>query len=317
MDAELLRINDICWGYRLGRVIEIGCRIGLFGTLSGAERNLEEISARCKTKTDLTEKLLIACCAMGFVERKAETFINTNLAEKYLVPGKELYQGDIILHSANVRENWDRFADEIFLEPHAKEDESARQWHFIRGMDNIASSGRLDVFLSSVDLGGKKNMLDVGGGPGSYSIAACTKYQQLKATVWDLRETISIAKEYISRAGMQERVSVQEGNWDADGFGEGYDVVLMSNILHGTAWNSQMKLKKAFDAMVDGGTLVVQEFLLNDAKTGPVVPSLFNIMVGAYSESELLSVIEEAGFSNTKITGENEDIGSWWVTAVK
>jgi hypothetical protein len=57
--------------------------------------------------------------------------------------------------------------------------------------------------------------------------------------------------------------------------------------------------------------------LLNDEKSGPLMPALFNVMVGAYTKAELITVIEGARFSDIKIAGENDEIGSCWVTAVK
>jgi hypothetical protein len=78
-----------------------------------------------------------------------------------------------------------------------------------------------------------------------------------------------------------------------------------------------MKLKKAYDSMADGGLVVIQEFLLNDKKTGPLVSALFNVMVGAYSKTELISVVESAGFTNAELVASSEQLGSNWVTARK
>jgi len=78
-----------------------------------------------------------------------------------------------------------------------------------------------------------------------------------------------------------------------------------------------MKLKKAYDSMVDGGLLLVQDFLLSDEKTGPLIPALFNVMVGAYSRCELLSLIEDAGFVNANIVVSSEEIGFTWMRAEK
>lgn len=317
MDEGLARINDICWGYRLSRVLELACRTGMFEAIESGNAGIKEICEACGTKEEHTEKLLIACCGLGLIERRGGVFSNAEIASKYLVASSKYYQGDIILHSANVRENFDRFAKEIYAQPKEQETEAEKWDHFIRGMNNLASTGRLEMFLSSVDLTGKKKMLDVGGGPGSYSIAACEQNHDLEAVVWDLPQTVAIAKEYIAKAGLEGRVKVQEGDWDNDSFGQGYDIVVMSNILHGPGWDCKDKLSKAFDALVDGGTLAVQEFLLNDEKDGPLIPALFNVMVGAFAKSELLAVIKEAGFGDIKITGENAAIGSWWVTAKK
>ncbi len=62
---------------------------------------------------------------------------------------------------------------------------------------------------------------------------------------------------------------------------------------------------------------MVQEFLLNDGKSGPLIPALFNIMVGAYSEGELLSLIREAGFAGGEIVMRSEEIVCSWITAEK
>jgi hypothetical protein len=160
-------------------------------------------------------------------------------------------------------------------------------------------------------------MFDVGGGPATYSILACKKYPELYATVFDVPETIAIARPIIEAEGLADRISVQEGSWETDDFGQGNDVVLFSNVLHGPASMAPLKLKKAFASMVSGGLLVVQEFTLNDDKTGPLVPALFNVMVGAYSQAELSQVIIDAGFIGFRIEAANEEIGCTWTTALR
>ncbi|MCK5172593.1 MAG: methyltransferase, partial [Planctomycetes bacterium] len=176
-----------------------------------------------------------------------------------------------------------------------------------------ASRGKF--FLESIDLSDRKRLLDVGGGPGSYSIAACKKYKHLNAVVFDLKETTEIAKEVIASENLSDRITTTVGNWDVDEFGTGYDVVIMSNILHGIFDEASMKLRKAYNALEPDGILAVQEFLLDDKKDGPVVAALFNMMVGAFSQSELLDVITQAGFVDAKIVSVNESIGSDWATA--
>ena len=77
-----------------------------------------------------------------------------------------------------------------------------------------------------------------------------------------------------------------------------------------------MKLDKAYRSMIPGGLLVIQEFLLDEDKSGPLVPALFNLMVGAYSSSELIDAIRAAGFANPKTAAADPSIGSAWITAV-
>jgi len=146
---------------------------------------------------------------------------------------------------------------------------------------------------------------------------ACQKYPQLTATVFDLPETIAIAHKFIEEAGLMDRISLRGGSWETDDFGSGNDVVLFSNVLHGPTSMAAMKLKKAFDSLESGGLLAIQEFALNDNKTEPQLPALFNVMVGAYSKRELIEQITQAGFINANVVIENEQIGCTWITASK
>jgi hypothetical protein len=317
MDQGVKAIDDLNWGYRAARVLHVASGLGIFTILSGGKMSAGQICEKAGTVPEMTERLLIGCVALGLLSKEGQMYENTPLAQKYLVKGEPLYQGDIIAHSAGVWDFWDCLADQLKGTAAPREAMGFDHGSFIRGMHNIAVVGRAEMFLDSVDLSGRKQLFDVGGGPGTYSVEACRKYPELRAIVFDLAETVAIAREMIAAQGMSGRVNVRAGSWDDDDFGQGNDVVLLSNILHGAGSNAAMKLKKAFDSMVDGGLLIVQEFLLNDEKTGPLIPALFNIMVGAYSRGELLDEIERAGFTDGELKSSCEQIGCSWVTALK
>jgi predicted O-methyltransferase YrrM len=254
---------------------------------------------------------------MGLLRKHQDQYENTELAETFLVRRNRLYQGDIIAHSATVWNFWSGLENQIRLEPVPRDEQAEEHRDFIMGMDNIALAGRGQMFVENVDLSGRKKLFDVGGGPGTYSIAACRRYPELSAIVFDLPETIEITKEVLAREKIQDRITVQAGDWAKDSFGENNDVVLFSNVLHGPASQAPMKLNKAYDSMEKGGLLVVQEFLLNNEKTGPLIPALFNIMVGAYSQAEMSSGIEKAGFTGPRTVASSEEIGCGWIVAKK
>jgi SAM-dependent methyltransferase len=310
-------LSDLNWLYRSARVLHIANRLDIFTILAEKPLSAEQISLTCRTRPVMTDKLLIACTAMGLLEKEGFKYSNTDLARTYLVQGEKLYQGDIIAHSASVWDFWDRLADEISEESPPRNVKPDEHRNFIMGMHNVAVAGRVQLFLENIDLSGRKKLFDAGAGPGTYSIEACRRYPKLKAVLFDLPETIAIAKQMIAQNSMQDRVSVREASWDTDDFGHDNDVVLLSDVMHGLDSNAEMKLKKAYDSMLPGGLLVVQEFLLNDPKTGPLIAALFNIMVGAYSEKELLSIITQAGFTEPKLVASSEKLGANWVTAGK
>ena len=188
---------------------------------------------------------------------------------------------------------------------------------FILAMHNMAMAGRAAALADLVDLRGRRTLMDVGGGPGTYAMALCERWPDLRATVFDLPETIAIAREVIGRLGMTDRVGTLVGDWDKNEFGEGNDAVLLSNIMHGSASGAEMKLAKAARSLVPGGLLIIQEFLLNAEKTGPLIPALFNVMVGAFSEPELTARVAAAGFTDIRVLPMPATAGTTLVTAIK
>jgi hypothetical protein len=317
MQEMVTRLYDLMWGYRAARVLHAANNLDIFTVLSGTEMSAEQICQKIEGKFEMTEKLLIACAAMGLLEKQGSKYKNTELAQTFLVRGQELYQGDIIAHSGSVWNFWNTLEDQVRLEGSSGKNKVDEHRNFIMGMRNIAVAGRAQMFTDAVDLSARRRLFDVGGGPGTYSIAACRLYPELRAVVFDTPETVAIAEEVIAKEQMQDRVSVQAGHWETDSFGRDNDVVLLSNVLHGPGSQAEMKLNKAHDCLVPGGLLAIQEFLLNDQKTPPLIPALFNIMVGAYSASELLSIVEGEGFSGCKVVSTCERLGCSWITATR
>ena len=77
--------------------------------------SLDEIAKLCSAKPELLEKVLIACSAMGLLHREGSLYQNTESAERYLVEGRPLYQGEIIAHSAMGWKFWDSLPDDVLL----------------------------------------------------------------------------------------------------------------------------------------------------------------------------------------------------------
>lgn len=316
MENGLAYLNKLTWECRASRVLHVAALLKLFTYLDSKSMACKELAKASQSRPEILEKVLIACCALGLLEKKGDLYNNTDLSQQYLVEGRPQYQGHIIAHAARVWDYWHNLPN-LVLEKPLTSDEACDHRNFILGMRDITMAGRGQMFLDHIDLSGRKKMYDVGGGPGLYSILACQKYPELTSTLFDLPETVDIARSFVEESKLTDRITLQPGSWETDDFGCGNDVVLFSNVLHGPMSMAAMKLKKAYDSMVPGGIVVVQEFALNDEKTGPEIPALFNVMVGAYSRAELIDQIIQAGFVNAKIVVENDDIGCTWFTADK
>jgi len=290
-------LRELAWAFRESRVLQVANSLGVFSILSKGPFTAREVAKRSGSDLEMTEKLLIACTALGLTRFDGERYANSNLANMYLVKGKPFYQGDWIAHASDLWNEWSNLDDWVGGNKPSEEDEHRR---FIMAMHDIAVGGEAEELATHVDLKERKLLFDVGGGPGTYSIILCKHNPQLRATIFDLPETIRITKEVIKQFGMSDRVSTREGDWNKDDFGKGNDVVLMSNILHGPGSRAEMKLQKAFKSMNKGGLLIIRDFILSESKTGPLSSALFNIMVGAYSIQEITGLITDSGFVNVR-----------------
>ena len=152
MDNKVKTWRDFSWDYRAARVLQIANKIDIFTTLSNKKMSSGQLAQKCRTKPDLTERLLIACAAMGLLNKRGNRYSNTELSKTYLVRGQKLYQGDIIAHSSATWNFWNSLADEIWQEPAPGDKKADVHRNFIMGMHNIAVAGRADVFIKNINL---------------------------------------------------------------------------------------------------------------------------------------------------------------------
>lgn len=317
--TALLELN---WQYRASRALMTAHQLGIFEALREPKTGAD-VAAQCGTDTGMTEKLLIACCSLGVVRRDGDHFVLTRLACDTLLPESARYLGGVLDHSETLWWVFTGLPDIIRTggrgaAPKPPEAFVSR-WHenWIWAMHGNAANGVAQWVARQLDLSDRSLLLDVGGGPGTYSIALCQRFTNLKAVVWDVSQTIAIAEQVIERFHMKDRIAVQEGDWNRDEFGEGYDCLLMSNILHGPGSQAETRLEQGMRALVPGGLLIAHDFLLNNDKSGPLPAALFNLMIGAYTVNELIAVIRSVGFADASLIAYNGQRGAGIVTAMR
>ena len=108
--------------------------------------------------------------------------------------------------------------------------------------------------------------------------------------------------------GLADRFQFSAGDLlDAD-FGSGHTIATLGHILHSEGeQRSRALLKRVFEALGPGGTIAIQEFLVNDDRTGPPQGLIFavNMLVNTdngntYSVKEIGEWLKSAGFVNVR-----------------
>src|SRR5262249_9731925 len=78
-----------------------------------------------------------------------------------------------------------------------------------------------------------RQMLDIGGAHGAYSLALCQRHPQLQATILDLPQAVKFAAALLARSGMCDRVRHITGDALTTDLGEArYDLIFMANLVH-------------------------------------------------------------------------------------
>ncbi|MDO9287245.1 MAG: class I SAM-dependent methyltransferase [Thermodesulfovibrionales bacterium] len=310
---EAKELMKLWGGFRASRVLLTANNYRVFDFLTKAI-SAKEISKRLKTDIRATEILLDALTGIGLLKKHKNIYSNAPLASKFLVSGKPYYQGDILRHANTLWQNWSGL-DEVMKtgKPYRKAHDHKS---FILGMHNLALLKAKDI-VKQIGLKGIKTALDLGGGPGTYSIEMAKN--GVDVTLFDRPETVEIAKRIVNNSpqpplNLRGGINFIQGDFINDNIGNGYDLIFASQILHsGSEKDNIQLLKKCRKALNRGGRMVIQEFYILKDRAHPLPGALFsvNMLVNTpggrcYSPDEMKKWLLKAGFKKTeeKVLGD-------------
>jgi SAM-dependent methyltransferase len=107
-----------------------------------------------------------------------------------------------------------------------------------------------------------RDMLDVGGGHGYYSVALCRRHPSLRSTILDLPQAVAESAPLLSREDVAGRIAYRPGDARVAELGsEAYDLVFVGNLVHHLDESSGRALtRRIATALRAGGYCVVLDF---------------------------------------------------------
>jgi ubiquinone/menaquinone biosynthesis C-methylase UbiE len=252
----------------------------------------------------------------GFLAKEGTHYKLTPESAVFLDKRSPAYMGGMagFLSAPHHRDNFGRLAEAVRkggtvagegsnLAPH---DEF---WvEFARSMGGLAMVGA--EFIATT-IGAKEGkpmkVLDIAAGHGMFglSIARMNPAAQIVALDWP--NVLAVAEENARKFGVADRWSKKPGSAFEAEYGEGYDYILLTNILHHFDHAGNVKLmKRVHAALKPGGKAITLEFVPNPDRVSPPVPAAFSLVMlantdsgDAYTFAEFDKIFSEAGFSKT------------------
>jgi SAM-dependent methyltransferase len=289
--------------WREGRIVLTAVELDLFSAI-GDGATAAEVARRLAVDPRGTGCLLHALAALGLLEKRGESFHNGPVAARFLCAGSPDERRGALLHGAALWHRWSALTECVRTGRPAERGprDAADTGSFIAAM-HANSTQRAPALIAALDLSGVRRVLDVGGGSGGYAIALARALPGIRVEVLDLADVVPLTQRYVREAGVADRVTTRVGDLNADDFGTGHDLVLISAICHmnGPAANADL-IRRAARALVPGGRVVVLDHILEPDRTAPVAGAIFavNMLVntpagGNYTEAEYFAWFRDAG----------------------
>ena len=221
-----------------------------------------------------------------------------------------------VLHAADLWDHWSGLTTRV---AGGKPSAPARLDYlraFVGAMD-ITGRPLAPRIVATVNPAGARKLLDLGGASGTYTKAFLDAVPGMQATIFDLADVITLARERLTAAGYIDRVTLVAGDYLTDPLPGGHDLAWLSAVIHSNGAEETLALfRKVYGALTTGGRIVIRDHVMSEDRTAPRAGALFNINMlvatragRTYTYPEIEDALQQAGFRQVRLIqgGESMD----------
>ncbi len=313
-------ILQVGLGFMASKALLTAVELDLFSRLAEGPRTGGDLAEALGLHPRGAADFLDALVALGFLERSEDVYRNSPSADTFLDREKATYIGGI-LEMANSRlypfwgsltealrtgepQNEHKHGGDVFDAIYRDQEGLER---FLHGMTGL-SMGKALVIAERFPWADYRTVLDVGGAVGCLPVAVAQRHPHMSGGVFELPRVRPVFEKYVASFGLEDRLTFHGGDFFTDDL-PGADVIVLGQILHG--WGLEEKrllLKKAYDALPDGGAVLVYDAIIDDDRkenTFGLLASL-NMLIETrsgfeYTVADGRAWMAEAGFRSSRI----------------
>lgn len=304
---DLVELASLYWQ---SAALNAGVSLGVFEHLAAGPASAATVAEQLHTAPMHTEALLDSLCGLEVLEKTDALYAIVPDLLPLLNPASPDCLLDALHFNADLFGLWARLPESIRDgkpvlpdNPHLGQDPE-RMKRFVRGMHSRAGIMARGV-LSYLTFPPNTTWLDVGGGPGTFSLKLLEQDPSYRATVLDLPPVVAAAAEIHAGNPALEQLTFQGGDYHTADFPKAQDVVLYCGALHQEPEEGIHALfERMRAALKPDGHLYVIDLMLDAGRTTPVYSTLFqlNMMLmrptsHVYSVGRLQTLLKDTGFT--------------------
>lgn len=304
--------------YQRSAALKGAIELEVFTAIGEGNTSAPSIAARCHTSERGMRILCDYLVIIGFLTKEGSNYGLTPDTAMFLDRRSPAYIGTAarFLASSTLVDAYQdvsaivRKGGEVFS-PHGTMDPDHPVWvEFARSMaPMMALPAEAIAKLAGAEKGAPWKVLDIAAGHGLFGIAIARQNHNATIVAVDWSRVLEVAREHAVSAGVAARYQVLPGSAFEVEFGEGYDIVLLTNFLHHfDPATCETLLRKVAAALKPGGRAITFEFVPNEDRVSPPITAAFSmVMLGtteagdAYTFSEYDRMFRNSGFGHSEI----------------
>jgi SAM-dependent methyltransferase len=297
-------------------ILGAAARHGIFTALERNPDTAENVAKETGISFRGAQALLDGLTGLGLLTLSDRRYQNTPDASAFLVKGKSSYLGAMAEVMMEDLGTWQKLPEAaktgLPSAPNTADVADNPFWHAL--VPAIAALSFPVAQMAAERLGmaraGAVSWLDVGGGSGVWSAVWLGANKQARGTQLDWPGVNRIARGFVASFGVADRFQTIDGDFHTADFGSAkYDFAIYGHIAHQEPPEENIAVLRKFGkALKPGGTLVINDFILNDDRTGHPFAMMFAAQMlvvsksgFTYRKSDYRDWLGEAGFKSVDI----------------
>ena len=300
-------IRELAGKFQTSRILLTAIELDIFTVLDKHMFTSEDVAGKIGANIRSTDRLMSALVAMGFLRKVHGKFYNTESTSQFLIKDKPEFMGGLF-HTNELWKRWGTLTSAVKKGTRVYDGKDAAEnstESFIAAMHYRAVK-EAKILCMMIELKNVKKMLDVGGGSGAFAMQFIENNSEMKAVVFDLQSVIPLTKKYVDSFPYKDKIEYITGDYLKNDFGSGYDLILLSSIVHiNSNEENNSLIKKCSDALNPGGQIVIRDWVMNEDRTTPEGGAFFalNMLVGTlrgdtYTEKEMRNWFTNSNIKN-------------------